>query len=98
MNKSELAALLAQKESLTEVMAKRIVDMVFDGFTAALKDGGRIEIRGFGSFKAKSYKAYTGRNPRSGKDVPVKPKRMPFFKVGKELKERAGRYKRPFVY
>ena len=87
MNKSELAALLAQKENLTEVMAKRIVDMVFDGFTTALKDGGRIEIRGFGSFKAKSYKAYTGRNPRSGKDVPVKPKRLPFFKVGKGLKE-----------
>ena len=55
---------------------------------AALKAGERIEIRGFGSFEIRHYKAYEGRNPRTGAKVDVKPKRLPFFKVGKELKER----------
>jgi integration host factor subunit beta len=88
MNKSDLVDLLAKKEGLTEASAKRIVDMAFDGFTETLKSGGRIEIRGFGSFVVKNYKAYTGRNPKSGKGIPVKPKKLPFFKVGKELKEK----------
>jgi len=63
-----------------------IVDFMFDGFTNELKNGGRIEIRGFGSFTVREYGAYDGRNPRTGNDVAVKPKRLPFFKVGKELK------------
>jgi len=87
MTKSDLVTLLAEKEKLAESMAKRIVDMVFDGFTEELKNGGRIEIRGFGSFMVKNYGGYTGRNPMSGENIPVKPKRMPFFKVGKELRE-----------
>jgi integration host factor subunit beta len=56
--------------------------------TQALKRGERIEIRGFGSFTSKSYDAYTGRNPRTGETIHVPAKRLPFFKVGKELKER----------
>jgi integration host factor subunit beta len=54
----------------------------------SLKKGERIEIRGFGSFEIRHYKAYEGRNPRTGDPVGVQPKRLPFFKVGKELKER----------
>jgi len=88
MTKSDLVTLLAEKEKLAETTAKRIVNMVFNGFTEELKNGGRVEIRGFGSFTVKNYGGYTGRNPMSGKNIPVKPKRMPFFKVGKELKER----------
>jgi integration host factor subunit beta len=56
--------------------------------TEALQRGDRIEIRGFGSFTSKSYEAYTGRNPRTGETIHVPAKRLPFFKVGKELKER----------
>ena len=72
---------------LTDKNAFEIVNMVFDGFTATLKEGGRIEIRGFGSFSIREYKAYKGRNPKTGEYVDVKPKRSPFFKVGRELKK-----------
>jgi integration host factor subunit beta len=57
-------------------------------FTHAMKIGGRIEIRGFGSFVMREYGTYTGRNPKTGEEVSIKPKRLPFFKVGKELRER----------
>jgi integration host factor subunit beta len=87
MNKSDLIAALAAKEKLTEKMATEIINLIFNGFTDTLKKGGRIEMRGFGSFTVKKYKAYTGRNPRTGKDVNVQPKKLPFFKVGRELKE-----------
>ena len=87
MNKSDLILKLAEKHNLTEKNATQIVDIVFDGFTNTLKNGGRIEIRGFGSFIVRKYKAYKGRNPRNGEHVEVKPKKSPFFKVGKELKE-----------
>ena len=60
----------------------------FDGFKKILKDSGRIEIRGFGNFTVREYNAYKGRNPKTGRSVEVKPKRLPFFKVGKELLER----------
>jgi integration host factor subunit beta len=89
MNKADLIEELSKKEYLTEKQAAEIVNLVFDGFTETLKNGGRIEIRGFGSFSVREYKAYTGRNPRTGKIVEVKPKRLPFFKVGKELKKMA---------
>ena len=88
MTKSDLIAALAVKEHLTEKSAMEIVNLVFDGFTNTLKNGGRIEIRGFGSFVVRKYGAYRGRNPKTGKIVEVKPKRLPFFKVGKELKKR----------
>jgi integration host factor subunit beta len=87
MTKSDLIAALAAKEKLTEKMAAETINLIFNGFTDTLKKGGRIEVRGFGSFTVREYKAYTGRNPRTGKNVKVRPKRLPFFKVGKELKE-----------
>jgi len=87
MNKSDLILKLAEKHNLTEKSATQIVDIVFDGFTDTLKNGGRIEIRGFGSFTVRKYKAYKGRNPRNGEPVEVKPKKAPFFKVGRGLKK-----------
>jgi integration host factor subunit beta len=87
MKKSNLIAELADKKNLTEKQATDIVDLVFDGFTDTLKNGGRIEIRGLGSFCVREYGAYTGRNPKNGEHVEVKPKKAPFFKVGRELKK-----------
>jgi integration host factor subunit beta len=87
MNKSDLIVALATKKNLTEKQATEIVDLMFKGFTNELKNGGRIEIRGFGSFTVRKYKAYKGRNPKNGEHVDVKPKRSPFFKVGRELKK-----------
>ena len=87
MNKSDLILKLAEKHNLTDKNATQIIDLVFNGFSGTLKNGGRIEIRGFGSFTVRKYKAYKGRDPRTGKTVDVKPKKAPFFKVGKELKE-----------
>ncbi len=88
MKKSDLMDALAKKHNLTNQQVYNIVNLVFDGFTNELKNGGRIEIRGFGSFIVRNYGAYDGRNPRTGNAVSVKPKRLPFFKVGKELRER----------
>jgi len=87
MNKSDLIVALAAKKNLTEKQAMEIVDLMFKGFTNELKNGGRIEIRRFGSFIVRKYKAYKGRNPKTGETVDVKPKRSPFFKVGRELKK-----------
>jgi integration host factor subunit beta len=87
MNKSDLIVALTAKKNLTEKQATEIVDLVFNGFSETLKNGGRIEIRGFGSFNVRKYEAYKGRNPKTGKTVDVKPKRLPFFKVGRELKK-----------
>jgi integration host factor subunit beta len=87
MNKSDLIVALAEKKNLTGKQATEIVDLMFKGFINELKNGGRIEIRGFGSFTVRKYKAYKGRNPKNGEHVDVKPKRLPFFKVGRELKK-----------
>ena len=86
MNKSDLISLLATKENLTEVKAARIINLIFDGFNDALQKGDRIEIRGFGSIVMRNYDTYTGRNPKTGDKLEIKPKRLPYFKVGKELK------------
>ncbi|OPY13370.1 MAG: DNA-binding protein HU 1 [Syntrophus sp. PtaU1.Bin005] len=88
MNKSELIEALSKREGLTEKKAIEVINLLFKGFTEELQNGGRIEIRGFGSFVVRNYNAYTGRNPKTGKNIKVSPKRLPFFKVGKELKER----------
>lgn len=88
MNKSDLIAALSEKEKLTEKNATEIVNLIFNGFSDTLIKGGRIEIRGLGSFCVRKYKSYTGRNPKTGEDIKVKPKRLPFFKVGRDLKER----------
>ena len=86
MAKTDLIATLADKENLTVKQATDIINLIFDGFTDSLKKGERIKIRGFGSFTVRKYKPYTGRNPRTGKNVGVRPKKLPYFKVGKELK------------
>ena len=88
MNKSGLIESLSKKEGLTEKRAIDVVNLIFKGFTDELKKGGRIEIRGLGSFVVRDYEAYTGRNPKTGRNIQVSPKKLPFFKVGKELKER----------
>jgi integration host factor subunit beta len=88
MNKSELVEKLAERGKITKKRAEQVVNLVFEQMTEALRRGDRIEIRGFGSFTSKSYDAYTGRNPRTGETIHVPTKRLPFFKVGKELKER----------
>jgi integration host factor subunit beta len=86
MNKSDLMAALAAKENLTEKQATKIIKLIFNGFTDTMKKGDRIEIRGFESFTVREYKSYKGRNPKTGKTVDVRPKKLPYFKVGKELK------------
>ena len=88
MTKSDLIDELAEREVLKPQEASDIVNMILDGFTNTLKKGGRIEIRGFGSYTVRHYRSYTGRNPNTGKQVRVGTKKLPFFKVGKELKAR----------
>ena len=88
MNKSDLVVALSEGEDVTKTKAEEIVNLVFSEMTNALVAGNRIEIRGLGSFKVKSYGGYKGRNPKTGKQIKVKPKMLPFFKCGKELKER----------
>lgn len=87
MTKSELIDSIATRSSLTKARAELVVNCVFDAMTGALEQGEGIEIRGFGSFTVRNYEPYSGRNPRTGEAVPVPEKRLPFFKVGKELKE-----------
>lgn len=88
MTKSDLIEKVAAQLSLPKGKAELIINCIFDSMEEALKGGHRIEIRGLGSFEIRRYKAYEGRNPRTGDPVGVNPKRLPFFKVGKELKER----------
>jgi len=88
MNKAELTLQLTEKTKLTQKVAKVIVDTIFDGMRDSLIRGERIEIRGFGSFVVRNYGGYKGRNPKTGEIVDVPPKKLPFFKVGKGLKEK----------
>ena len=88
VTKSELIERVAQATKLPHGKAEDIVNTVFDSMIDALRRGEGIEIRGFGSFTVRHYKAYEGRNPRTGEPVHVAPKRLPFFKVGKDLRER----------
>ena len=87
MNKSELVKALADAHNLTQEEAKDMVNTFFDSIKDALEQGDRVEIRGFGSFKIKHYEGYKGRNPKTGEVVDVQPKRLPFFRAGKGLKE-----------
>ena len=87
MNKSELVQKLAEQCHLSTDDAGLCVSIFVDEMRKALLEGNRIEIRGFGSFKMKEYAGYTGRNPKTGEQVAVKPKRMPFFRAGKDLKD-----------
>ena len=89
MIKSELIArLAAENPHLTHRDVERVVNVVLDGMVGALSDGGRVELRGFGAFSVRSRPARAGRNPRTGESVSVPAKHVPFFKSGKELRER----------
>jgi integration host factor subunit beta len=91
MNKSELIEALALEVNLPLREASSITNTILEAMTDALAAGDSIEIRGFGSFVVKEYGTYYGRNPKTGEKIKVPPKKLPFFKVGKELKERVNK-------
>ena len=88
MNKSELIEALSQELDMPTRQSTSILNTILEAMMVAMERGDDIEIRGFGSFTVKEYKSYVGRNPKSGQQIAVTPKKLPFFKVGKELKER----------
>jgi len=88
LNKLELIQEVQTKCHLTKEEASQVVELFFSEMTSTLAKGERVEIRGFCSFFVKKYAGYTGRNPKTGKNVQVAPKKLPFFKCGKDLKER----------
>ncbi len=87
MNRSDLINSLKDKVALSRKDAGKVVDTFFDALKETLSKSDRVEIRGFGSFSVKNYKPYVGRNPKTGEKINVTSKKLPFFKVGKELKE-----------
>lgn len=87
MNKSDLVGLIASKANITRKKAEAVVDTIFDSMTFSLVQNGRVEIRGFGSFENREYEARKARNPRTGEVIQVEKKKLPFFKVSKNLKE-----------
>lgn len=95
MTKADLVAALEKQANLPSKGAEAIVNICFESMIQALYKNERIEIRGFGTFANRNYKGYEGRNPKTGKVVIVPPKKVPFFRAGKELKEmvNAGREK-----
>jgi len=88
MNKTDLIENLSKGKGLPLKKAEKLVNLVFHEMTEALAKGERVEIRGFGSFKVKHYDGYLGRNPKTLKAVEVRPKNLPFFRCGRELKRR----------
>jgi len=88
MNKLELVKELKENMGISKHEATKVVEMFFNGMADELSNGGRVEIRGLCSFFVKEYDSYTGRNPKTGEKVIIKPKKLPFFKPGLELKER----------
>jgi len=88
MTKADLIEALRKETNLTKVQAEQVVDLFFDEMSKALASGDRVEVRGLCSFQVRSYKGYTGRNPRTGEPREVPAKKLPFFKCGRELKER----------
>jgi integration host factor subunit beta len=91
MNKLDLIQALKNSNNLSRSEAEKIVTLFFDQMAEALAQGDRVEIRGLCSFYVKKYKGYTGRNPKTGEKVKIRPKKLPFFKLGKELKNRVDR-------
>jgi len=87
MTKAELVDEVARVVQLTKKQAETIVNIVFDSIVESLRAGQKIELRGFGSFRLRSRKSRTGRNPKTGEKVEVPSKKIPYFKPGKELKE-----------
>ena len=94
MNKLELISILKEKADLSKAEAAGVIDLFFDKLSETLARGDRVEVRGLCSFYVKKYEDYTGRNPRTGEKVKVKPKKLPFFKAGKELRVRVNRQER----
>lgn len=95
MTKSDLIQRLAEHNPhLTLREVEKIVNTIFEKITQTLRDGGRVELRGFGAFSVKSREARKGRNPRTGETVYVEAKKMPFFKTGKALRERLNEHLR----
>ncbi len=88
MNKLELISVLKTEANISKLEAAKVVQIFFDSMADAMAKGERVEIRGLCSFFVKEYRSYTGRNPKSGEQVTIQPKKLPFFKSGKELKER----------
>jgi integration host factor subunit beta len=88
MKKSDIVTILAEEMNISQKKSAEIVDFIFEKMKKAILDGDRIEVRGFGSFYVKSYQSRKGRNPKTGEIIDVPPKRLPFFKVGKELKKK----------
>jgi integration host factor subunit beta len=88
MNKLELISALKNEANISKNEAAKVAQIFFDSMTEAMAKGERVEIRGLCSFFVKEYKSYTGRNPKTGTKVTISPKRLPFFKAGKGLKER----------
>ena len=88
MTKGRLIEIIAQQDGFNMRKAEIVVNTVFQAMTDALADEERVEIRGFGSFEVRHYDAYKGRNPKTGEEVYVAAKKAPFFKTGKELRER----------
>lgn len=87
MTKSDLVRHVAETKKISKGRAEALVNQMFDCIQAALQRDERVEIRGIGSFEARRYDAYQGRNPRTGDSVSVRAKRLPFFKTGKALKD-----------
>jgi integration host factor subunit beta len=87
MKKSELTEALSKELNLPLSTTTGLIDTILYSMTEALAKGENIEIRGFGSITVKHYDSYTGRNPKTGEKIEVKAKKLPFFKVGKDLKE-----------
>jgi integration host factor subunit beta len=87
MNKSDLIEELSKQSNIPLPTATSIINTILQSMTQSLVDGENVEIRGFGSFTVRHYDSYTGRNPKTKKKVVVKAKKLPFFKVGKELRE-----------
>lgn len=88
MTKGELIEIIARREGFNLKKAEIVVNTIFDAMTDALRAEERVEIRGFGSFEVRHYAPYRGRNPKTGEEVFVAAKKAPFFKTGKELRER----------
>jgi len=91
LNKSDIIQLLSREIQVPLMKTEEIVDKLFETMSKALSAGDRIEIRGFGSFEVREYEGYTGRNPKTGEEKAVLPKKLPFFKVGKDFKEKVNR-------
>jgi len=91
MHKIDLIKALSTTANITKIEASKIVNLFFDQMASALEKGDRVEVRGLCTFYVKDYQGYTGRNPKTGNRVKVVPKKLPYFKCGKGLRERVNK-------